>query len=98
MSPMPQCSAHCPFLTLKMSQDVKRRGRPFCNKIGTELTLMSDPLRMLGWVSSVRFYPLVRRVCTPVVICMFTSDGGANPEGRNTRFNHLKLATGLTRD
>jgi hypothetical protein len=59
---------------------------------------MSDPLRMLGWVSSVRFYPLVRRVCTPVIICMFTSDGGANPEGRNTRFNHLKLATGLTRD
>jgi hypothetical protein len=54
---------------------------------------MSDPLRMLEWVSSARFYPLVRRVCTPVVICMFTSDGGANPEGRNTRFNHLMLAT-----
>src|SRR6266567_2879694 len=25
---------------------------------GTELTLMSDPLRMLEWVPSVRFHPL----------------------------------------
>src|ERR1035437_4561850 len=28
MSPMPQCSAHCPFFTRKISQEVKRRGRP----------------------------------------------------------------------
>src|SRR5664279_38397 len=28
MSPMPQCSAHCPFFTRKISQEVKRRERP----------------------------------------------------------------------